>query len=610
MTRLVAFLIGVLGLAALFSWLADNPGTIVVDWMGYHAEPSVFQVVVMLAALAIAAIIFWSLLRSIWTSPATLSHFMTKRRQQRGLDALSSGMIAIGAGDHLAATRYAQHARKSLPNEPMTHLLRAQAAQLSGDRATARRIYEAMLSSPDTEQLGLRGLYVEAHREGETEAQRQFAERAIGLNPKLPWPVEGLFDLQCKDGDWAGALNTLNLARKNATVEQPVYDRRRAVLLAAQAMKLEDQNPEKALGLAMEAHALARDLIPAAAIAGRLLASKGNVARAAKIIQKTWARAPHPDLATAYAYARIGDSPRDRLDRVRQLQSLNPNAVESSIAVATAAIEARAWHEARAALDRLGDDRMTRSAALLMARLEKEEHGDTGRAREWLARAANAPRDAAWTADGTVTGAWAPVSPVTGRLDAVEWRVPVDETEARALNGNQLDEFVALGAYETASGDIVIREPAVVTGPVSQRNAASTVTKPATAVTINDAGPVKQNYQPATVVISRPSAAAKDNRSTALVRPDVTDLDIVTDTTAASGANQSATVRVKPVIASSASNSNGQSSTAAKNNVAAVQAPKRSSSAVPSHAPDDPGPPDDDEISAGPSRLPWPYRVS
>src|SRR5690606_2344976 len=110
-------------------------------------------------------------------------------------------------------------------------------------------------------------------------------------------------------------------------------------LLAAQALALEEESPEKALTLALEAHGLAPSLIPAAAVAGRLLAARGNTPRAAKIIQKTWIKAPHPELATAYAYARIGDSPRDRLDRVKKLFALNPMSIESSIAVAVAAIE-------------------------------------------------------------------------------------------------------------------------------------------------------------------------------------------------------------------------------------------------------------------------------
>jgi HemY protein len=60
-----------------------------------------------------------------------------------------------------------------------------------------------------------------------------------------------------------------------------------------------------------------------------------------------------------------------------------------------------------------------------MAALERTERGDEGRAREWVARALNAAPDPAWTADGYVSDRWLPVSPVTGRLDAFEWRVPL-----------------------------------------------------------------------------------------------------------------------------------------------------------------------------------------
>jgi HemY protein len=44
--------------------------------------------------------------------------------------------------------------------------------------------------------------------------------------------------------------------------------------------------------------------------------------------------------------------------------------------------------------------------------------------REWLARGSRAPRDAAWVADGIISSQWAPISPVTGKLDAFEWRQP------------------------------------------------------------------------------------------------------------------------------------------------------------------------------------------
>jgi HemY protein len=448
MVRLVLFLLAVAAIAFGLSWLADRPGSLIITWQGYEVETSVFRATVMLAALIGLSVIGWSMLRQLWQSPAAIGSFLNRRRHKRGLEALSSGMIAVGAGDRELAMRFAVQARKSLPNEPLTHVLRAQAAQLAGDRTTARRIFEAMLGAPDTEQLGLRGLFLEAEREGMREAARQFAERAMRLNPKLGWPVEALFDIQCKTGDWGGALHTLGIAKRHNHIGRTRADRRRALLLTAQAQEAEDKDPDRSLRLALEAHASAPDLVPAAAIAGRLLAAQGRTSRAAKILQRAWRRSPHPDLAAAYAHARPGDSPRDRLARVKRLVPLNPHSIESPIAVATAAIEARDWETARRALQPLLDGRLTQRVCTLMARIEGGQHADKGRVREWLARAVNAPRDPAWTTDGVVSDRWAPTSPVTGALDAFQWRVPVEALEkpdAHVLT-QKLEELVPLGA--------------------------------------------------------------------------------------------------------------------------------------------------------------------
>ena len=456
MIRIVLYLLGVAAVATGMSWLADRPGSMIINWQGYEIETSVFRAVVLLSLLLAFAIFGWSLLRQIWSSPAMLGSFFTRRRQERGLDALSSGMIAIGAGDRTLASRYAVQARKSLPNEPLTQLLRAQAAQLTGDRATSRRIFEAMLGQPDTEQLGLRGLFLEAQREGEDEAAQQFAQRALKLNPRLGWPIEALFERECREGRWDDALETLGTAKKYGHIEKSVADRRRAVLLTARAQEIEDTNGAKALELAAEAHALAPDLIPAAAIAGRQHAARGATAKVAKVIERTWKLAQHPELALVYAFARPGDSPRDRLERVKRLAHLGSHSPEAQIALATAAIEARDWSEARTALAPLLEDDLSQRVCTLMARVEGEEHNDAGRVREWLARAAEAPRDPAWTADGVVSERWAPISPVTGALDAYQWKVPPEaagESDA-ALALKKIEELVMLGTRSASAGGV------------------------------------------------------------------------------------------------------------------------------------------------------------
>ena len=277
--------------------------------------------------------------------------------------------------------------------------------------------------------------------------------------------------------------------------------------------------------------------MPAAAIAGRLLASRGNTPRATKILQRTWSRAPHPDLSAAYAYARIGDSPRDRLDRVRQLAALSPNSLEGPIAVATAAIEARQFDEARAALEPLIPARMTQRVATLMARIEGEQHADKGRVREWLARAVNSPRDPAWTADGFVADRWMPVSPVTGALDAFQWRVPVEAVEKSDgdVLASKLEELVALGMARPAVDDPDEAEPAIAahtveakadtTPPAPAREAAQRVEPESPKVEATNEVPANQGSVPNT---ARPTA----KRTSPATAPAATQRVRATDTTA------------------------------------------------------------------------------
>ena len=117
---------------------------------------------------------------------------------------------------------------------------------------------------------------------------------------------------------------------------------------------------------------------------------------------------------------------------------------------------ARDFARAREMLTPILTQRPTQKALILMAELEEAETGDRGRAREWLARAVRAPRDPAWTADGVVLEEWAPVSPVSGKLDAVEWKLPVAEIEGPRIEIDKaelaaLPATIASGAREIES---------------------------------------------------------------------------------------------------------------------------------------------------------------
>jgi HemY protein len=170
---------------------------------------------------------------------------------------------------------------------------------------------------------------------------------------------------------------------------------------------------------------LAPDLVPAAALAGRLFADAGNMRRASRLLDTAWRANPHPDVASTYINLRPGDSARERLARAQKLVKQPAGHFEGALALARAAIDAQSFVVARMALEPF-TAAPTQRVALLMAELEDAESGDVGRARAWTARAVYAADDPVWTADGFVSDEWKPVSP-TGRLDAFEWKVPVAE---------------------------------------------------------------------------------------------------------------------------------------------------------------------------------------
>lgn len=425
MTRILFFILAVVAVALGLAWLADRPGTVTVEWLGYQIETSAFVAALGVIALVCLVILVVALLRYVWTRPAAMATYMRERRKQQGYEALSHGLLAIGVGDQAQAQRYAGIAGRALPREPLTALLKAQAAQLKGDPAAARRSFEGMLERPETQLLGVRGLFLEAKRGNDADAARALAEQAVERDPRHAWGVNALFDIQARAGDWNGALNTLAIARQNGHINADTANRRRAVLLTAEAREAETFDPDKALTLANEALRLAPSLVPAAELAGRIFASKGEARAASRQIVRTWKLSPHPDLAMVYAFAKPGLAPKDRLKRVEYLAGLTPNDIEGPIAVAAAAVDAQDWQQARDALAPYLEERPSARICTLMARIEAGE-GDKGREREWLGRAVRAPRDRAWIADGYVSDRWLPVSPVTGAVDAFEWKAPVD----------------------------------------------------------------------------------------------------------------------------------------------------------------------------------------
>ncbi|MCP4317761.1 MAG: heme biosynthesis protein HemY, partial [Hyphomicrobiales bacterium] len=434
MIRLLIYIAVVLLLGFGFAWLADRPGDLVVTWQGQRIEMSLMVAATAVVALVAVIMFGWWLIRSIAASPHTVSRFFRARKRDRGYQALSTGLIAAGAGDAATARKMTQRTLGLLSSdqEPLIHLLDAQTALIEGKDAEARAKFEAMVEDPETRELGLRGLYLEARKLGAMEAAQHYAEEAAEKAPHLPWAADATLGFKSADGAWDDAIRLLEKQRMARVIDKADADRKKAVLLTARAMdKLELGDVAGARTDGVEANRLAGDLVPAALIAAQALYRENSLRKGSRILEKIWKAEPNPEIAEAYVRARSGDSTHDRLKRAQKLESFKRNNVESLYAVARAALDAQEFalaHEKAEAAIRV---QAREGVYLLLADIEEADTGDQGRVRHWLSQAVRAQRDPAWTADGYVAEHWAPVSSVTGKLDAFEWKVPVEQIAGR-----------------------------------------------------------------------------------------------------------------------------------------------------------------------------------
>ncbi len=436
--RLLVFIVLVLALGYGFSWLADRPGDLSLMWGGELYQTKLIVAASLLIAIVAAVLIVWSLVRMIWTSPHAVSRFFRARKRDRGYQALSTGLIAAGAGNALLARKMAARSRGLIraDQEPLIALLEAQAALIEGNHHEARAKFEQMAGDPETRELGLRGLYLEAKRLGADEAARQYADQAAEKAPYLPWAAQATLEHRSRAGRWDDAIRLLDQQKVAKVIDKDEANRLRAVLLTARAGDRLDANPTGACDDALAALKLSDHLVPAALIAAKALFREDKIRKAATVLEEAWKVAPHPEIGRAYVRARSGDSVLDRLKRAEKLESLRPNNVEALLILAQAALDAGNFALARSKAEAAARMSPREGAFMLLADIEDAETRDQGRTRHWLAQALRAPRDPAWVADGFVSDKWLPVSPISGKLDAFEWRSPFGQIEGPVEEGS------------------------------------------------------------------------------------------------------------------------------------------------------------------------------
>ena len=434
MIKFLLTLAFVLLLTSLVALIANLPGTVSIALPGHMVDT---QLTVLLGA--VLALVLFALLTMVaghwlWHVPTRLRRARRDRNRKEGETALAGGLMVLVRGDAQAADEATRLARKKMPHQALPLLMAAQAALLDGRRDDAAANYHAMLGgaalTADRRQqisLGLEGLYYLARAENDAEAAGTYALQVLEVDAKALWALEGLMTLAVQIGDWPAAEKWLRRWGRAGKSRGEIKQRRAILALAEAQSLLAEEDPAAqlvAIKKAEQAALLDAKLLPATALAARLLTRGGHSRQARKILKQAWQKNPHAVLAEAWLDCH-GDQPAaGRMRAVGRFIGKHRSHEEAAILRARIALAARRFRQAANLLAPfINEAAPSRRICLLMADIEDGLERDI-EAHGWREKARRAPGEAGWTGGGMRLDEWQAICPVTGRLGGVAWDVP------------------------------------------------------------------------------------------------------------------------------------------------------------------------------------------
>jgi HemY protein len=426
MRRVIGFLILAAILVAIAFGLGALPGDVGATFGTWTFQAPLPVVLVAAVILFIVLYFLARLVALLLSTPGRFGRSRRERQIRQGDRAVTRAFAALAAADPKAARREAERAKRLLPNAPMALLVSAEAARLAGNPEESEGYYRALAEQPDAAFLGLRGLLRQALDAGDWTLAADLARRAEVSHPGASWLRSERARLALRTGSWAEALAL-------SGPEAP-----RAVMATAAAEAATD--PIQSLRLAKDAFAADPKLAPAALAYARRLRAAREARKADNVIEKAWAAAPHPDLATFYLEP-VTD-PAERIREAQRLAGFNKTSGESFLVLAQAFLAAKLTGEARRNVQAaLAAGLDQRRLWVLKADIEDADAASGGNeaaalaGREALRRSQSARPDPRWrcTTCGAEPGEWHAACPSCGTVGRMQW---TDKTvPASGVNG-------------------------------------------------------------------------------------------------------------------------------------------------------------------------------
>jgi HemY protein len=346
MIRAFLFLL-ILSIVAISTvWIADQPGDVVITWLGYSASMTMPA----FAGLLIIGYVVVYLAYVLLMFPVRLIRLLSKdRRKSRSSDFTSVRLAvqtegAILAEDPQAAVVFVKKLENVLGSQrDRAALFRAQLSRMKGS-VEGESPYLKLLTDPLTAPIGYRWLIDYNTEKDNLERALEFARKAISSDIKAPWVDRNLIDLLLQTNKLEEALAALDEAFKKNHVLLEEYKQLKVklyMILFDRAATQDDKTAwlDKVLKIT--------PLTPIISLKAARFYSKTHTTKALTIIEEAYAQQPDWDLYQFYASLLNTKDTVDFLKRIDKLVKNQPATALSARVKGDACYKAKLWGQAK-----------------------------------------------------------------------------------------------------------------------------------------------------------------------------------------------------------------------------------------------------------------------
>lgn len=384
----VLLLLGAVVVGAV--WLADHPGMLRLDMLGYRIEMSLMVAMALVAFCVLALLAFSALVFRLADIPSQLSARRNYRTQQQGIESLTHTLTRLAAGqwkqadEQLAAT--ARHLGQA---HPAVLLLGAQLARAQGNREKMKQQFNAMLATEQTAWLAHKGLAEQAAHEGNSAEAYHHAAEVLKNAPADRTMHLIALDREAREHRWEAMRTQIVQASRHHALPTDEARRYTAICLLMQAREIEE--PKQKRKLMKAAYTAQPQWLVAQLDYLEMLRQQSCHRRWRNTLSSAWATGPAPLLADEWLSGTAILPARKRIKQSLALIAPHPDHVESHLLMARLYLELgqpeEARRHARAALEQASDTRIFR----VFIAIEKATNGSADAIRQWEMQAASAP---------------------------------------------------------------------------------------------------------------------------------------------------------------------------------------------------------------------------